>query len=209
MSFRAVLVALAAPALLSAQSAPSSQGGAAAADPTVWTIDRNHSSIEFTIRHFMSKVRGTFREWRGTIIMPDPGHWESARVDVAITTASIFTDNEKRDADLRSSDFFSADSFPAITFRSLRIERSGDSGKIYGDLTMHGVTRAVVLEGKFLGTAPFPNNVQRLGFEATATIDRTQFGVTWNRVVEGAGVTLGDEVTIDIAVEATRRKPAT
>lgn len=209
MSFRVVLAALVAPALLSAQSAPSSPGAAAPAGPTVWTIDRNHSSVEFTIRHFMSKVRGTFRDWRGTIDMADPGRWESARVDVAITTASIFTDNEKRDADLRSSDFFSADSFPVITFRSTRIERSGDSGKIYGDLTMHGVTRPVVLEGKFLGTAPFPNNVERLGFEATTKIDRTQFGVTWNRVVEGAGVTLGDEVMIDIAVEATRRKPTT
>ena len=177
------------------------------ADAAIWRIDKSHSELTFSIRHFMGRIRGTFREWSGTITAPDPATWEDASIDVAIKTASIFTDNDRRDADLRSSNFFAADSFPVIRFQSTRIERSGDAARIHGNLTMRGVTRPVVLEGRFLGLSQFPNNSERVGFEATTTINRLDYGVKWNRMVEGAGMTLGDDVRIELTIEATRRRP--
>lgn len=168
-----------------------------------WTIDKAHSELTFGIRHIVSRVRGTFRQWSGTVTIPDPAHWErGSSVDVTIQTASIFTDNEKRDAHLRTSDFFLADSFPTITFRSTRIERAGTKAKIHGHLTMRGVTKPVVLDAEFLGLQG--GTAQRIGFAATTTINRLDYGVAWNRALEGGGVTLGDEVEIGIVVAARR-----
>jgi len=173
--------------------------------PVVWRIDPVHSGVNFRIRHFVTKVRGKFTDFRGTITA-DPQAWENASIDVEIRTASITTENEKRDNHLRSSDFFAADSFPTITFRSTRIERRGENAKIYGMLTMRGVTKPVVLDGHFNGIARTPDG-ERVGFEATATIDRTQYGVTWNRAMEGGGAMLGDDVEVEITVEAVRAAP--
>ena len=175
-------------------------------DPAAWRIDKTHSELTFQIRHFMSRVRGTFRDWRGTVMLPDPSRWESATIDVEIQSASVFTDNDRRDADLRSSNFFAADSFPTITFKSTRIERNGDAAKIAGNLTIRGVTKPVILEGHFLGIQSV-NGGQRLGFEASTTVNRLDYGVKWNRVVEGGGMMLGDEVKIEIAIEATHQPP--
>ncbi|HEU5175533.1 MAG TPA: YceI family protein [Gemmatimonadaceae bacterium] len=176
------------------------QGGTPA---PAWTIDKTHSELTFGIRHIVSRVRGTFRQWSGTVTIPDPAHWErGSSVDVTIQTASIFTDNEKRDAHLRTSDFFLADSFPTITFRSTRIERAGTKAKIHGHLTMRGVTKPVVLDAEFLGLQG--GTAQRIGFAATTTINRLDYGVAWNRALEGGGVTLGDEVEIGIVVAARR-----
>jgi polyisoprenoid-binding protein YceI len=177
------------------------------ADPAAWRIDKSHSELSFSIRHFMGRVRGTFRDWSGVITVADAAKWETASIDVAIQTASIFTDHERRDADLRSSNFFAADSFPVIRFKSTRIERNGSAARIHGDLTMRGVTRPVVLEGQFLGLSQFPNNSERVAFEASTTINRLDYGVTWNRMVEGAGMTLGDDVKIEMTIQATRRRP--
>ena len=199
-----VFAAVAVPSIAAAQAAPPAQAGAPV-DPAAWRVDKTHSELTFQIRHFMSRVRGTYRDWRGTVNLPDPAKWENAGINVEIQTASIFTDNERRDADLRSSNFFSADSFPTITFKSTRIERNGDAGKIFGDLTIRGVTKPVVLDGRFLGLQSNANGSQRLGFEATTTINRLDYGVKWNRAVEGGGVMLGDEVKIDIAIEAVRQ----
>ncbi|MFN2566518.1 MAG: YceI family protein [Gemmatimonadaceae bacterium] len=202
-----LLAPLAAPAA-HAQQAPTPQAAPSPpADPATWRIDKSHSELTFQIRHFMGRVRGTFRDWSGTIVVEDPTKWESASIDVSIRTASIFTDHDKRDADLRSSNFFAADSFPVITFRSTRIERTGDEAKIHGSLTIRGITRPVVLAGRFLGLSRFPNNFERVGFEASTTINRLDYGVTWNRLVEGAGMTLGDDVKIDVTIEASRRRP--
>jgi polyisoprenoid-binding protein YceI len=186
------------------QAAPASD--ARPVDPNVWRIDKSHSELTFQIRHFMGRVRGTFRDWSGAITVADPQQWENGSVDVAIQTASIFTDHERRDEDLRSGNFFAADSFPVITFKSTRIERQGDAAKVHGNLTIRGVTRPVVLDGRFLGLSTFPNNFERVGFEATTTINRLDYGVSWNRLVEGAGMTLGDDVKIDITIEASRRR---
>lgn len=196
-----LISALAIPGWRAAPATP----GVTKSEPSVWRIDPVHSGVSFRIRHFVTKVRGKFTDFRGTITA-DPQSWEDAVIEVEIRTASISTDNAKRDNHLRSSDFFAADSFPAITFRSTRIERHGDDAKIYGLLTMRGVTRPVVLDGHFTGIARTPDG-ERVGFEATTKIDRTAYGVTWNRAMEGGGAMLGDEVEVEIAVEAVRSAP--
>jgi polyisoprenoid-binding protein YceI len=174
------------------------------AAPVVWTIDGAHSGVSFQIRHFVSKVRGDFKQVKGTITA-DADAWENAVVDVEIATASINTNNDRRDTHLRTSDFFLADSFPTITFKSTKIERSGDEAKIHGNLTIRGVTKPVVLDGRFTGLMKAAQG-DRVGFEAATTVNRLDYGVKWNRAAEGGGAMLGDEVKIEIAVEAVRAK---
>jgi len=204
---RLLIAAVFVPSAAYAQAAPAAAQAGRPTDPAVWTIDKTHSELSFQIRHFMSKVRGTFRDWKGTVNLADPARWETASIDVAIQTASIFTDNDRRDADLRSANFFLADSFPVLTFKSTKVERTGDAAKIYGDLTIKGVTKPVVLEGRFLGLQKNSNGSERLGVEATTTINRLDYGVTWNRAVEGGGAMLGDDVKIELAIEAVRGGP--
>lgn len=199
------LALLAAPVLAVAQAPASAapvpvvQSGAGA-----FRIDVTHSELSFRIRHMMSRVRGGFGEWSGTITA-DPAAWQDGSVEVTINTSSIDTGNERRDNHLRSGDFFAADSFPTITFRSTKIERSGDEAKIHGTLTIRGVSKPVVLDATFLGIAP-ERRGDRVGFEATTTIDRLDYGVSWNRAAEAGGVVLGDEVEITIQVEAVRAR---
>lgn len=181
------------------QAAPST-----AAAPAVWNIDPVHSGVSFQIRHFVSRVRGKFKDFKGAIAA-DPEAWQNATIEVEIATASISTDNDRRDADLRSNGFFAADSFPTITFRSTRIERKGDDAKIHGNLTIRGVTRPVVLDGTFTGLMKSSQG-DRVGFEATTTVNRMDYGVKWNRAMEGGGAMLSDEVKIEINVEAVRAK---
>lgn len=173
--------------------------------PSVWNIDKGHSSVNFQIRHFVSSVRGTFPDFKGSI-SADPDAWETAQIDVVIGASSITTHNEPRDRDLRSSNFFAVDTFPTITFRSTKIERTGDDAKIHGDLTMRGVTKPVVLQGHFNGIQKSSQGSDRVGFDASTTINRLDYGVTWNRAVEGGGLMLGDEVKIEINVEAVKAR---
>lgn len=200
----ASLAALAAAAPSSARPvAPAAAAAPAAAG--VYTIDVNHSELQFRIRHLVSRVNGTFTDWKGTITVPDESRWETAQIEVVIQTASIDTKNDRRDTHLRTSDFFQADSFPTITFRSTRIERSGGAAKVHGNLTMRGVTRPVVLEGELLGATKTAQGKNRVGFSAETTIDRMDYGVAWNRAAEGGGVTLGDEVTIMMTIAAVEQ----
>ena len=175
------------------------------APPTVYRIDTGHSDVTFRIRHFMSRVSGTFNQWEGTITA-DPADWTTGTVEVTIQAASIDTRHERRDNDLRSDNFFDVATHPTITFRSTSVTVDGARLTIAGDLTMRGVTKPVVLEGEFLGRMGEGTARERIGFAARTRIDRTAFGVTWNRAVEGGGVMLGDEVDIEIAVEAVKRQ---
>jgi polyisoprenoid-binding protein YceI len=194
------------PAPAAAQGAPAAAPAAAPRPAAaVYEIDRAHSELRFRIRHLVSRVSGTFNRWEGTITVADPTRWEGAAIEVSIEAASIDTQHERRDADLRSDSFFDAENHPTITFRSTRIERRGDAATIHGTLTMRGVTRPVVLEGSFLGSTRTAQGKQRVGFEARTTIDRLDYGITWNRVAEGGGVTLGDEVQIELTVAAVER----
>jgi polyisoprenoid-binding protein YceI len=199
MLARVFAAALLVPTLLA--PAPVSRPASA---PAVWTIDNTHSGVGFQIRHFVSKVRGKFKDVKGTITA-DESAWQNAVVDVEISTSSISTDNDRRDTHLKSADFFAADSFPTIRFRSTRVERSGDNAKIHGDLTIRGVTRPVVLDGTLTGVMKSAQG-DRVGFEASTTINRLDYGVKWNRAAEAGGAMLGDEVKIEINIEAVRAK---
>jgi polyisoprenoid-binding protein YceI len=192
----ALLIGLATPALAQNPAA------AAQAPANSWRIDRGHSELTFSIRHMVSRVRGQFNTWSGTIT-GDLNDWESAVVDVTIDAASIDTNHERRDADLRGKDHFEVETYPRITFRSTRIERTGDRLRLTGDLTIRDVTRPVVLEGQLTGTAQERGRT-RAGFEASTTINRKDFGLVWNRAVEAGGWLIGDEVKIDISVAAIK-----
>lgn len=176
------------------------------ADPNAWRIDVGHSDLSFSIRHFVSRVRGGFGQWSGTIIV-DTTDITRGSVDVVIQAGSIDTRNENRDKDLRSANFFDVEKYPTITFRSTKVAGRADDLTVTGDLTIHGVTKPVVLKGRYLGGTIDNRGGRRIGFEATTTINRLDYGVTWNRVAEGGGAMLGDEVRIDIVVAGTKPAP--
>jgi polyisoprenoid-binding protein YceI len=192
-----------APALLAAQASRPAQTSNAAAPvstPSTWKVDPTHSELSFSIRHMVSRVRGQFDTWTGTIIA-DAADWSTASVEVVAQTSTIDTNNERRDEDLRSSNHFDADTNPTVTFKSTKVTRfAADSVQVAGDLTIHGVTKPVVLRGHFNGMTGGPGK-RRAGFEAETTINRHDFNMTWNRVVEGSSM-LGDEVKIEIAIAA-------
>jgi polyisoprenoid-binding protein YceI len=206
---RTLLSLAAVPALIAAATAAAAPApraeipASAAAAPIRWQIDVSHSELTFRIRHLVSRVNGQFNTWSGTIVA-DPQSLAGGSVSVDIQTASIDTNNERRDGHLRSADFFDAPNHPTITFRSTRVTANGRDIQVHGNLTMRGVTRPVVLEGRMTEVAGAPGS-RRIGFEAQTQIDRTDYGVAWNRGAEGGGVVLGDEVTISIAIEAVEQ----
>jgi polyisoprenoid-binding protein YceI len=204
LSLAAIPAVFAAAAAAPAHVAPPADTTAAA--PVRWQIDASHSELSFRIRHLVSRVRGGFNTWSGTIVA-DPASLAGGSVSVDIQAASIDTNNERRDTHLRSGDFFDAENHPTITFRSTRVVARGRELTVHGNLTIRGVTKPVVLEGRMLevgGTA----GRRRIGFEAEGTINRMDYGVAWNRAAEGGGVVLGDEVTISIAIEAVEQPAA-
>lgn len=171
--------------------------------PNGWRIDMTHSELTFRIRHLVSRVRGSFREWSG-VIVTNPDSLNAGSVEVTIQAASIFTNNDRRDADLRSGNFFSVDTFPTLTFKSRKVDVTGTQIRIEGDLTIRNVTKPVVLEGEYLGLTKEQRGRERIGFDVSTKINRLDWGVTWNRAAEGGGVLLGDDVEITIAVAAVR-----
>jgi polyisoprenoid-binding protein YceI len=167
-----------------------------------WTIDPSHSTVGFSVRHLMSKVRGTFSDYAGEIVTSE-NPLEST-VNVVIKTGSISTHNEQRDAHLRSADFFDPAKGGEITFVSTRIAESADGHVISGNLTINGVTRSVDLAAEFLGVATDAYGAVRLGAEATTEINRNDYGVEFNVPLDGGKLLIGDKVTITLAVEAVR-----
>jgi len=169
---------------------------------TTWNIDASHTNIGFTIRHLISKVRGTFSALAGTIELDEKDLTRSS-VEVEIDVASISTREPKRDDHLRSADFFDAEKFPKLTFVSRQVlARDGKVAQVIGDLTIHGVTRQVTLDVEDLGRARDPWGNQRLAFEATTQIKRQDFGLEWNAVLETGGFLVGDKVEINLELEA-------
>jgi polyisoprenoid-binding protein YceI len=170
----------------------------------IWRIDPAHSEVRFRIRHFMSRVSGNVTDWDG-VISGDPSDWASGSVEVHIRAGSIDTNNEKRDSDLHGPNFFDVEKYPEITFTSRSVTVGGSDITILGDLTIRGTIRPVTLRGSYLGISPGKEGRDRVGFEVSTTINRLDFGVSWNRVVEGGGAMLGDDVTIEISVEAVKQ----
>jgi polyisoprenoid-binding protein YceI len=174
----------------------------AATDTATFNIDKGHSELTFRIRHIMSRVSGTFTDWKGTIT-GDPAAWSGGSTEIVIQTTSIDTRLEKRDTHLRSPEFFDAAAFPQITFKSSSVVVTGNEVTLKGDLTIRGVTKPVTLTGEYLGTAG-AGAKQRVGFHVTGRINRLDYGLAWNRALEAGGVMLGDDVDLDISIEAVR-----
>jgi polyisoprenoid-binding protein YceI len=172
---------------------------------TTWNIDTSHSGAHFTVRHMVvSKVRGAFSRWQGTLAF-DEQNPEAAKVSVQIEAASIDTREEKRDAHLRSADFFDVAQYPTLTFESTKVEKvEGSSYRVTGDLTIHGITKQVVLAADYLGLGKDPWGNDRIGFEASTSINRKDFGLTWNQALEAGGVLVGDKIEIALDVEAVK-----
>ena len=172
---------------------------------TTWTVDAIHSNVEFAVRHMMiATARGRLAGVSGTVTL-DEADAAAGSIAISIDAASIDTREAQRDAHLRSADFLDVEHFPTITFRSKRIEPVADGRfKASGDLTIRDVTRPVVLDVAAEGRTTDPWGNERLGFSATTAIKRSQFGLTWNQILEAGGVAVGDDVKITIDVELVK-----
>jgi len=174
-----------------------------------WTIDSSHSHVGFSVRHLMSaNFRREFTKLSGSLTWA-PARPDATMIDVEIDVASVNTREEKRDAHLRSADFFDAERFPKITYHSRGVGRhKGDNHlEVVGDLTIHGVTRVVVLDIE--GPTPEQNDPwgnTRMAATARTVIKRSDFGMTWNSALEAGGVLVGDDIKIELEVELTKNK---
>jgi polyisoprenoid-binding protein YceI len=178
----------------------------AATEKTTWQIDAAHSHVEFAVKHLMiATVKGRFGAVSGTVTVngDDPA---GAAVAVSIDAASVDTREPQRDGHLKSADFFDVEKFPTITFASTRVEKTGgDTLRLTGDLTIHGVTRPITLAVTDEGRAKDPWGGERRAFSATGKVNRKDFGLLWNQALEAGGVLVGDEVKISIEVELVRQ----
>jgi len=170
-----------------------------------YALDATHSRIGFVARHAMvTKVRGAFNEFEGTATL-DFDDVSRSSASVTITASSIDTRNAQRDAHLRSNDFLAMDEFPTISFTSTAARRTGDAEfELDGDLTVRGVTRPVTIPFTFEGTAKDPYGNTRVGFEGSVTINRKDFGVSYNAALETGGVLISDKVTLEFEVSAVK-----
>ncbi len=172
-----------------------------------YEIDPSHSQVLFKVKHLgISTVTGRFRDFAGTISY-DPQNPAASRASATIKTASIDTDNDRRDNHLRSADFFEAEKYPEITFAAggLR-EARGDAFKLDGTLTMRGVTRPITLDVEKVGPVRGPDGRERMAFNATTSLDRTQYGLTWSRATEAGGLVVGNDVRIVLELETVRKR---
>ncbi len=170
-----------------------------------WQFDLQHSGISFMVRHLLvAKVRGRFTRWSGTLRFDDKNPAASS-VQVRIDASSVDTSEAQRDAHLRSPDFLDVANHPHMTFASTKVERTSDTTyKVNGDLTIRGVTRPVTLDVEYGGALRDPRGNERAGFTARATVDRKEFGITFNQVLDHGGLALGEQVAIEIDIEATK-----
>lgn len=170
-----------------------------------YDLDAAHSRVGFVARHAMvTKVRGSFTEFAGSFDL-DASNWPGSTAQVTIQVASIDTGNEQRDAHLRTNDFFDAPSHPQITFTSTRVEQTADDAvAVTGDLTIKGITRPVTVEFVYTGSAVDPYGNTRIGFEGISTINRSDFGITFNATLETGGVLVSDKITLEFDISAIK-----
>jgi polyisoprenoid-binding protein YceI len=170
-----------------------------------WNIDAAHSGINFSIRHMVvSKVRGRFTKFTGAVKLDDADLTRST-IEATIDASSIDTGTAQRDAHLRSPDFFDVERFPELRFFSTRIEKlSDDRYRVVGDLTIRDVSREVTLDVEYAGRGKDPWGNERVAFAAKTAIDRKDFGLGWNQVLEAGGVLVGDRVEIELDVQVVK-----
>jgi polyisoprenoid-binding protein YceI len=170
-----------------------------------YQVDPAHSSVEFKVRHLVSKVSGRFTDFSGTIV-GDPDKPSGASVTFTIKSASIDTKIPDRDKHLRSADFFDVEKYPDVVFRSSKITPKGEGRyEVAGTFAMHGVTKEVVLPVTFGGVARDPWGKDRAGFSLLLTLNRKDYGVSWNKLLDQGGTLVGDDVEISIDLEAVRQ----
>ncbi len=171
-----------------------------------FAIDKTHSEAAFQVRHLITKVRGRFADFAGSIQF-DADQPARSAVSFVIQAASIDTNTPDRDAHLRSDDFFAVETHPTITFTSTGITAAGGSDyKVAGNLTMRGVTKGIVIPVTFLGTAVDPWGNEKLAFEGEVTVNRKDYGLTWNAALEAGGFLVGDDVKISLTIQAAAAK---
>ena len=191
----AILVAVLLGAVIATPAAP-------AASAAGLNIDRDHSTVGFSVRHLFTRVNGQFNKFEGTIEFDEKSVARS-KVNIVIQAASVDTNGEARDKDLRSDRFFDAEQFPTLEFTSTSVAAVSETKfKVKGFLTMHGVKKEVVLDAEFLGKGNDPWGNLRYGFHASTVVNRKDFGMQWNEVLETGGVLVGEEVTITLDLEA-------
>ncbi|HYF93838.1 MAG TPA: YceI family protein [Symbiobacteriaceae bacterium] len=171
-----------------------------------WVLDPAHTLLEFSIRHMMiTNVKGRFSKLEG-FVEADLNDLTQAEISVSVDAASIDTGEPQRDGHLRSADFFDVEKYPALTFKSWRIDRKGENQyELVGDLTIHGTTKTSIWTLTFEGQGKDPWGNERAGFSAETRVNRKDFGLTWNAVLETGGILVGDEVRISVQAEAIKQ----
>ncbi|MBL7961330.1 YceI family protein [bacterium] len=174
---------------------------------TTWEVDQVHTNVIFNVSHMVvAEVTGNFTDFNATITATK-SDYSDAQAEMTIKVASISTDNEKRDGHLKSEDFFAVEKFPVITFKSKSFTKTGDNTyKITGDFTMRGVTKTIELNAKFKGEINDPWGNVKSGWKVTGSVDRTEYGVNWNKAIEAGGFVVGKTVEITINAEFTKKK---
>jgi len=173
-----------------------------------YTFDKSHTTVLFQVRHIVTNVTGKFKDFAGAIQI-DKANPAASSVEFTIQSASIDTNEPKRDEHLRSADFFDVANQPTITFKSKSVKPAGkDAYEVTGDLTMRGVTKTITLPVQFLGEGKDPWGNEKVGFDITTVLNRKDYGINWNKTLDAGGVLVADEVKVQIAVEANKAKPA-
>lgn len=172
-----------------------------------YQFDKSHTTVGFQVRHIFTMLSGRFTDYAGTIQV-DRARPETSSVEFTIQATSIDTAEPRRDQHLRSADFFDVATHPTISFKSTSVKASGkDSFLVTGDLTMRGVTKQVTLPVTLLGEGKDPFGNEKMGLETSVTLNRKDFGLAWNKALETGGMLVGEEVKVQIAIEANKAKP--
>lgn len=167
--------------------------------PGTWNVDPSHSEVGFTARHLMvTKVRGTFEEFEAEVTVGEP--FSASSVTATVQLASVNTRNADRDGHLKGTDFFDAENKPTMTFTSTSVTES----ELVGDLSLNGVTKSVTFDLDFDGVSPDPWGGTRAGFTATTSLNRKDYGITWNVAVDGGGVLVGDKVDVTLDIQLVK-----
>jgi polyisoprenoid-binding protein YceI len=176
------------------------------AETVRWDIDPDHSLIEFRVAHMViSKTSGRFRDYRGFVEM-DAAAKTFKAIEATINAESIDTNHEKRDGHLRNADFLDVKQFPTITFAMKTTQKAGETYKVVGNLTLHGVTKEVTLTGTLNGVTKDPWGNTRAGFTADGTLNRKDFGMVWNKALDNGGLVVGNDIFIHLDIECIKAK---
>ena len=182
-------------------------GGVAAAEPARFQVDPDHSIIEFQVKHMViSKTTGRFLDYAGYVDLDSDAKQVHA-IEATIKAASLSTNHGKRDAHLKSADFFDVEKYPTLTYKLKHVKKMGDEFTAFGELTMHGVTKEIVLVGTMNGVTKDPWGNLRAGFSGKGALNRKDFGINWNKTLDNGGLIVGEDVDIHLEIGAIKAKP--